>query len=52
MAGFFPHHFHPALVDPHVHRRARALGLGTHVAWAFAAAIWLFLVLGFIRPRA
>ena len=30
--------------------RARALGLGTHVAWAFAAAIWLFLVLGFIRP--
>jgi photosynthetic reaction center M subunit len=31
-------------------RRARALGLGTHVAWAFASAIWLFLVLGFIRP--
>ncbi len=30
--------------------RARALGLGTHVAWAFAAAIWLYLVLGFIRP--
>ncbi|WP_299322468.1 photosynthetic reaction center subunit M [Parasphingopyxis sp.] len=30
--------------------RARALGMGTHVAWAFAAAIWLFLVLGFIRP--
>ena len=30
--------------------RARALGLGTHVAWAFAAAIWLMLVLGFIRP--
>jgi len=30
--------------------RARALGLGTHVAWAFAAAIWLFLVLGVIRP--
>ena len=24
--------------------------VGTHVAWAFAAAIWLFLVLGFIRP--
>jgi len=30
--------------------RARALGLGTHVTWAFAAAIWLMLVLGFIRP--
>jgi photosynthetic reaction center M subunit len=30
--------------------RARALGLGTHVAWGFAAAIWLYLVLGFIRP--
>ncbi len=30
--------------------RARALGMGTHVAWAFASAIWLFLVLGFIRP--
>lgn len=33
-----------------VYTRARALGMGTHVAWAFAAAIWLFLVLGFIRP--
>jgi photosynthetic reaction center M subunit len=32
------------------YRRARQLGLGTHVAWAFAAAIWLYLVLGFIRP--
>jgi photosynthetic reaction center M subunit len=32
------------------YRRARALGLGTHVAWAFASAIWLMLVLGFIRP--
>jgi photosynthetic reaction center M subunit len=30
--------------------RARQLGMGTHVAWAFAAAIWLFLVLGLIRP--
>jgi photosynthetic reaction center M subunit len=30
--------------------RARALGLGTHVAWAFASAIWLFLVLGLFRP--
>ncbi len=33
-----------------VYRRARALQMGTHVAWAFAAAIWLFLVLGLIRP--
>lgn len=33
-----------------MYNRARALGMGTHVAWAFAAAIWLYLVLGFIRP--
>jgi photosynthetic reaction center M subunit len=33
-----------------MYRRARSLGMGTHVAWAFAAAIWLYLVLGFIRP--
>jgi len=32
------------------YRRALQLGLGTHVAWAFASAIWLYLVLGFIRP--
>jgi photosynthetic reaction center M subunit len=32
------------------YRRARALGMGSHLAWAFAAAIWLYLVLGFIRP--
>ncbi len=32
------------------YRRARQLGLGTHTSWAFLAAIWLFLVLGFIRP--
>ncbi|MEM6617017.1 MAG: photosynthetic reaction center subunit M [Pseudomonadota bacterium] len=31
-------------------RRALALGLGLHVPIAFASAIWLFLVLGFIRP--
>ncbi len=30
--------------------RAKRLGLGTHVAWAFASAIFLYLVLGFIRP--
>ena len=29
---------------------ALRLGMGTHVAWAFASAIWLYLVLGFIRP--
>ena len=33
-----------------MYRRAIALGLGTHVAWAFASAIFLYLVLGFIRP--
>ncbi len=32
------------------YRRAIALGMGTHVAWAFASAIWLYIVLGFIRP--
>ncbi len=31
-------------------RRAIALGMGTHVAWAFASAIFLYLSLGFIRP--
>jgi photosynthetic reaction center M subunit len=30
--------------------RAEALGLGKHVAWAFAAALWLVMVLGLIRP--
>jgi photosynthetic reaction center M subunit len=33
-----------------VYQNARALGLGTHVAWAFASAIFLYLSLGFIRP--
>jgi photosynthetic reaction center M subunit len=32
------------------YRRAIALGTGTHLAWAFAAAIWLYLVIGFFRP--
>lgn len=32
------------------YRRAEALGMGKHVAWAFLSAIWLFLVLGLIRP--
>jgi len=29
---------------------ADQLGMGKHVSWAFASAIWLFLVLGLIRP--
>jgi photosynthetic reaction center M subunit len=33
-----------------VYVRARRLGMGTHTAWAFASAIWLYLVIGFIRP--
>jgi hypothetical protein len=32
------------------YRRAVALGMGTHVSWAFLSAIWLMIVLGFIRP--
>lgn len=32
------------------YRRATALGMGTHVAWAFAAGIFLIITLGFIRP--
>ncbi len=30
--------------------RAEALGMGKHVSWAFASAIWLVLVLGLFRP--
>ena len=33
-----------------MYRRARILGIGQHTTWAFASAIWLFLVLGLIRP--
>ncbi|MFY7961424.1 MAG: photosynthetic reaction center subunit M [Elsteraceae bacterium] len=32
------------------YKRAVSLGMGTHVPWAFASAIWLYLVLGFFRP--
>ena len=32
------------------YQRADELGMGKHVAWAFASAIWLFLVLGLFRP--
>jgi len=30
--------------------RAEELGMGKHVSWAFASAIWLVLVLGLFRP--
>lgn len=30
--------------------RAKALGMGLHIFWAFSSAVWLFAVLGFIRP--
>ncbi len=33
-----------------LYQRTRALGMGSHLVWAFASAIWLYLVLGFIRP--
>ena len=33
-----------------MYQRARHLGMGTHIPWCFASAIWLYLVLGFIRP--
>ena len=32
------------------YNRAKALGLGTHVDWAFAAAIFLYFSIGFIWP--
>ena len=33
-----------------IYTRAKQLGMGTHVAWAFASAIFLYLSLGFFRP--
>jgi photosynthetic reaction center M subunit len=47
--GLLPDRVHPAVVGADL-PRAKALGMGTHVAWAFASAIWLYLVLGFFRP--
>lgn len=32
------------------YRRAKELGMGTHIFWAFMSGIWLILVLGFLRP--
>jgi hypothetical protein len=31
------------------YKRAKALGMGQHMTWAFASAIWLYLVLGLFR---
>jgi photosynthetic reaction center M subunit len=33
-----------------INNRARALGMGMHVSWAFASAIWLYLCIGVLRP--
>jgi photosynthetic reaction center M subunit len=33
-----------------LYQRTKALGMGSHLVWAFASAIWLYLVLGFFRP--
>jgi photosynthetic reaction center M subunit len=33
-----------------LYQRSRTMGIGTHLPWAFAAAIWLYLVLGLFRP--
>ena len=33
-----------------IYTRAKALGMGSHVSWAFASAIWLFLCIGLFRP--
>ena len=33
-----------------IYRRCKAMGLGMHLPWAFASAIFLYLSLGFIRP--
>jgi len=34
----------------HLYSRSRKLGMGTHLPWAFASAIWLYFVCGFLRP--
>ena len=49
MAGFFLT-MSILLFWVRVYANAIRLGMGTHVAWAFASAIFLYLVLGFIRP--
>ena len=49
LAGFF---FLISLVTWWIrsYLRAEALGMGKHVSWAFASALWLVLVLGLFRP--
>jgi photosynthetic reaction center M subunit len=49
MAGFFMTSS-VILWCARTYTRAKALGLGSHTTWAFASAIWLMVVLGFIRP--
>jgi photosynthetic reaction center M subunit len=51
MAGFFLT-LSILLFWARMYQNAVRLGMGTHVAWAFASAIFLYLVLGFIRPIA
>jgi photosynthetic reaction center M subunit len=49
VAGLLPDCLDPVVVGSHV--LARPAARSRHAcAWAFASAIWLFLVLGFIRP--
>jgi len=49
IAGFF---FAVSLVTWWIrtYLRAEELGMGKHVAWAFASALWLVFVLGLFRP--
>jgi hypothetical protein len=47
--GLLPDHLDPPVVGSHLQARPAARH-GHARAWAFASAIWLYLVLGFIRP--
>ncbi len=49
IAGFF---FAVSLISWWIrtYLRAEELGMGKHVAWAFASALWLVFVLGLFRP--
>jgi photosynthetic reaction center M subunit len=48
MAGLLPDRLDLPVVA-RTYKRAKALGMGQHMTWAFASAIWLYLVLGLIR---
>jgi photosynthetic reaction center M subunit len=48
--GLLPDDVAAAVVAAHVQAGAHAGSWARTRAWAFAAAIWLYLVLGFIRP--